>query len=358
LYFPEELASADAPPALVALPAAAAAASPACAFCVASPATLACGGCARRGYCGEACARADWSSGGQRHARWCALRCGEEGLEWAVRDCGAARGLGVVALVDIPEGARVLVDEALPRAHASLAEGPGGARRAAALALTPAENGGDLDVVFANNQYGGREGPVIGLRLSRVNHACDPSAAKVADDDLGVNVVCALRAIRAGEEVTISYLPCDDPSTDREPAAAREVLSGHYGILCPSDCRCRDERLAALMARARELDARVFALGGRCDTAGAVAAAEDLLALYDEARLPRLHMARARTLYDAFQVAVMRRARSAEAAGFLRRAREIHARSYHPESSAVTEYEELEGDPSRHGNFGAADEDD
>ena len=328
----------------------------ACAYClVAAPALSACGGCRRRAYCGAECARADWAAGGQRHCAWCALRAGEEGLEWAVRDCGAARGLGVVALADLPAGARVLVDEALPQGHASLAA-PGGARRAAALALTPADNGGDLDAVFLRNEYGGRDGPVIGLRLSRVNHDCDPNAMKVADDDRGVNVVVALRDIRAGEEVTIAYLPCDDPSTDREPDEARAILRQHWLIECPSACRCRDEALAARVARARALDARIFELGGRCDVAGAVAAAHELLALFDEAGLPRLHMARARTLFDAFQVAVMQRARAAEAAGFLRRALEIHARCFHPTSAGVADYERLARDPSQHANYGVAED--
>ena len=329
----------------------------ACAFCVApsAPASAACGGRARRAYCGAECARADWGefSGGQQHARWCALRCGEEGREWAVVDCGAERGLGVVALVDLPAGARVLVDKALLQSAAVLAEG--GARRAAALALTPVNNGGDLDAVFLRNEYGGRDGPVIGVRLSRVNHSCDPNAQKVADDDLGVNVVCALRSIRAGEEVTIAYLPCDDPTVEREPEEARAILLQHWGIACPADCRCRNEALAALVARARALDARILALGGRCDVGGAVAAAEELMSLYDEMGLSPLHMARARTLYDAFQVAVMNRARAPEAAAFLRRALDIHARCYHPDSSPVTDYERLVREPSSHANYGVAD---
>ena len=325
----------------------------ACAYCLADAAALACGGCGRRSYCGAACARADWRAGGQRHARWCALRCGEEGREWAVRDCGAARGLGVVALADLRAGARVLVDEALLQTHASLAEG-GGARRAAALQLTPA--GGGLDEIFANNEYGGREGPVIGLRLSRVNHSCAPNAQKVADDDAGVNVVSLLRDVRAGEEVTIAYLPCDDPSGDREPAASREILREHWGIECAADCRCRDEGLAARVAEARALDARIFELGGRCDVAGAVGAAQRLLALYDEMGLPPLHQARSRTLFDAFQVAVMDRARVEEAEAFLRLALDIHRQTYHPDSSAVTDYEVLLSDVTAHPNFGVAND--
>ena len=179
--------------------------------------------------------------------------------------------------------------------------------------------------------------PVIGLRLSRVNHSCEPNAQKIADDDLGVNVVSLLRDVRAGEEVTIAYLPCDDPSGDREPEEAREILRDHWGIECDALCRCRDEALAARVAEARALDARIFELGGRCDVAGAVAAAERLLALYDEMRLPPLHQARSRTLYDAFQVAVMDRDRARDAEAFLRAALDIHRAVYHPDSSAVTE---------------------
>ena len=329
-----------------------------CAYCLAAlevPST--CSACKRRSYCSRACQRADWlpgAAGGQGHKHWCALGCGEEGREWAVRLVGAGRGRGVVALADMAAGFRVLVDAALPLGHPCLAA-PAGARRAAALQLHPEEAGLGLEAKFEKNEYGSHEGPVVGLRLSRVNHGCDPNAAKVHDYEFGVNVVVALRRIRAGEEVLIAYLPADDPSEERGADEGRAILAGKWGVACPADCRCRDEALAERMEHARELDARIFALGGRCDVAGAVAAAEELLALYDAAGLSPLHMARARTLFDAFQVSVMQRARAAQAAAFLRRALAVHEQVYHPTNRSVTEYRDLASNPAKHKNFGVAD---
>ena len=327
-----------------------------CAYCLsalAEPKT--CSACKRRVYCSRECQKADWSfgaSGGQGHKHWCALRCGEEAREWAVRHISPERGRGVVMLSDVAAGARILVDAALHYGHPCLAAG-GGARRAAALDLVP-EGSNDLLSKFELNEYGSRDGPVIGLRLSRINSSCDPNAIKVQDDDFGVNVVVALRDIRAGEEVLLSYLPVDDCSVERSADESRSLLAAKWGVQCPADCRCHNAALAGLMARARELDARIFQLGGRCDVAGAVGAAKDLLSIYDEAGLRPLHMSRARTLFDAFQVCVMQKSRKDEAVRFLRGALEIHERIYHPNSSQVVQYKEFAASPERHKNYGVA----
>jgi hypothetical protein len=83
-----------------------------CAFCLnESPDTKTCSGCNKRAYCSVACQEKDWSPSGQGqgHKNWCKVACCEEDVDWKVQEV-PGKGLGLVALKDIPAMARVLVD--------------------------------------------------------------------------------------------------------------------------------------------------------------------------------------------------------------------------------------------------------
>ncbi len=83
-----------------------------CAFCLKeSPGMKTCSGCNKRAYCSVACQKKDWSPSGQGqgHKNWCKVSCCEEDVDWKVQEV-PGKGLGMVALKDIPAMARVVVD--------------------------------------------------------------------------------------------------------------------------------------------------------------------------------------------------------------------------------------------------------
>ena len=83
-----------------------------CAFCLKeSPSMKICSGCKKRAYCSVACQRKDWSpfGPGQGHKNWCQVSCCEEDVDWKVEEV-PGKGLGLIALRDIPASARVVVD--------------------------------------------------------------------------------------------------------------------------------------------------------------------------------------------------------------------------------------------------------
>jgi len=83
-----------------------------CAFCLKeSPGMKICSGCKKRAYCSVACQRKDWSTSeqGQGHKNWCQVSCCEEDVDWKVEEV-PGKGLGLIALKDIPALARVVVD--------------------------------------------------------------------------------------------------------------------------------------------------------------------------------------------------------------------------------------------------------
>jgi hypothetical protein len=81
-----------------------------CAFCLKeSPGMKTCSGCNKRAYCSVACQKKDWSPSGQGHKNWCKVACCEEDIDWKVQEV-PGKGLGLVALKDIPAMARVVVD--------------------------------------------------------------------------------------------------------------------------------------------------------------------------------------------------------------------------------------------------------
>ena len=70
-----------------------------------------CRGCHKRVYCSEACRSADWlpNGGGQGHANWCNIQCGEEDVDWCVAPI-PGKGLGLVAKRRLPALFRIMVE--------------------------------------------------------------------------------------------------------------------------------------------------------------------------------------------------------------------------------------------------------
>ena len=89
-----------------------------------------------------------------------------------------------------------------------------------------------------------------------INHDCKPNAGSIFDDGAQVLVIYALRDIQPGEEILICYIPFTrtDPS---RPTARFKSLTEAYrvrasmlfkeGIVCPSDCFCKDPLVLELV---------------------------------------------------------------------------------------------------------------
>lgn len=161
-------------------------------------------------------------------------------------------------------------------------------------------------------------------------------------------LVHAVRDIRGGEEITLSYVP-GGPSSNRQ-----EILKGHFGF----DCGCE---LCSSPPQERKRSDRNFEEAQKLDEAIGdskrvknmpdlvLAECHTLLKLYEEEkvmdlRLPRLY-------YDAFQICAMH-SDQARASVFAQRARELRLICEGEESVEAENLERLAKDPKRFENFG------
>ncbi|PVI06839.1 SET domain-containing protein [Periconia macrospinosa] len=114
-----------------------------------------------------------------------------------------------------------------------------------------------LGYIFRTNAY--NTGTDIGLfpRIARINHSCQPNAAYVWNERERKRVVYASRAIRAGEEISDSYIPLLIPREERKKRLER------YGFQCSCEaCLLRgkkgresDERRVEISTIFKELEA-------------------------------------------------------------------------------------------------------
>ena len=94
-----------------------------------------------------------------------------------------------------------------------------------------------------NNKQSGRLGKRIhgGINplFSMINHDCNPGATWYCPESAGAIEVAAIRAIKKGEEICVSYVDPRIPEAER-----RERIRAHVGKMC--ECgRCVQERDAA-----------------------------------------------------------------------------------------------------------------
>ena len=227
-----------------------------CAFCYkhcTSDALMTCSGCKKRKYCSSECQRKDWSDDpsarGQRHKVMCGLACGEEGDDWEVRYLNETKGYGLVALREFSRGQRILAERAIDR-------------KVVLNSLTPAEKvamddlmpkGGSLLDKLDTNALSTTEGTggAICVRLVRANHACVPNACHY-DEYKGIKLLVARTTIKAGEEITISYILWYNMQNECDATVLRDRLSKR-DIHCSPSCECRDPALISKLAEVQEL---------------------------------------------------------------------------------------------------------
>ena len=175
-----------------------------------------------------------------------------------IRDAGAGKGAGMFALKDIPAGGLILPENpaiiipapSFPRefgAYEALYEALPGYIRTDLLKManwkSPEEccreegiartNGTDVDLSFpdemngADARAGAREYGATFLKIDRCNHSCSPNAAHKWDVGRFASDLYALRDVRAGEEICITYTDITAPRQTR-----RAKLEKSYGFLC------------------------------------------------------------------------------------------------------------------------------
>jgi SET domain-containing protein len=74
---------------------------------------------------------------------------------------------------------------------------------------------------------------VLGLRLARVNHACNANASYVIDEKFKFGILYSECDIKAGQEITFSYESFKELLQKKSPQDIRETLKEKWSIDCP-----------------------------------------------------------------------------------------------------------------------------
>ena len=207
---------------------------------------------------------------------------------------------------------------------------------------------GNLFSKFYLNFLGSENDPSgLCIRMSRVNHSCQPNAYHFYIPNLKVKVLLCETRILKGEEVTISYV--DYMMSGRPFTFNSIILKEKYGIVCPPDCACKTTSFRELMERIRELDSAILRLGQLGKIKEALRFAKQFLDLQEEHKLDAVLTIR--TCYDFFQLAIANSKTLAEGVKKLKDAANIALRLFGPSSDLYIKYSSLAKNPSSHQNY-------
>jgi hypothetical protein len=221
-----------------------------------------CSKCKDETYCSKECQTQHWF---QSHKKWCGIPHGIEGRDWEVVHISSDKGMGVKALRPFEMDERIMVERMYPIREIVSSNG----LTNEVLKLSPSDSD-DLSLKYRINSIGSNDdrGSFGGLcvRMSRINHACDPSAVTYYDDGTKCMVLHASRKIAAGEEITISYTEFLDPTCGgyrSEYANHALNLADQYGIVCSAECACKGGAALDIKRRSVELEAEMIRLIGK-----------------------------------------------------------------------------------------------
>ena len=152
------------------------------------------------------------------------------------------KGLGVIALRDIPPFTRVMVDRGYTFDEAK--------NDPRFVDLHPKDDTG-LDKFMLNSAGLGEEFPgKVAYRISRVNHSCDPNTFFYVDDLHKASMLVSVKPIKVGEEICatsdilFNYKPRFGPTHPKDRLEYHwRTLRYFRNISCPSDCVCLDPSL-------------------------------------------------------------------------------------------------------------------
>lgn len=167
------------------------------------PYRLKCGKCLKRIYCSKECQVIDWKL--QSHKHWC-CKAGEIGYDYEIKPSDKYTGLGVFALRDFIEGEKIMAQrpinitnsqDLLPTQLNEIKK------------LEPSNSDLIADKFDFNALDCGKKiNPVLCLHASRINHQCPfvENCSHLWIKEHGIKIIYAKRDIKAGEELTISYI--------------------------------------------------------------------------------------------------------------------------------------------------------
>jgi hypothetical protein len=191
---------------------------------------------------------------------------------------------------------------------------------------------------------------ILCARIACANHDCDGNASHYYDETFNVKVLLSERDIQVGEEICISYTNFNDCSKSWTPESSRAILASKWDINCPGDCFCRQPQISQLLIRSKQLDEDIYTLASTtADSAAALRLVRELLSIHND--LHSSWISKARTYYDGFQVAIMRKSTLPEAKTFIDEVFAIKNSVLAPKSKEVKEAEKYAGNISLHRNY-------
>ncbi|KAM0322462.1 hypothetical protein ACHAQA_009531 [Verticillium albo-atrum] len=193
------------------------------------------------------------------------------------------KGVGLVANATIPTGTPLLSHPPVLLIHRTFFERPPATAQTSSLydqipALLPAatrrallrQMGGALQRIIATNAFQvdiDAGGPLdkahahhfgVFPEISRLNHDCRPNAAAWTGSTDLVHRAVAVRDVRPGEELSISYVDVLAPRAER-----RARMQGSWGFQCGCERCAHGAESDARLARIRALEARLGDIGAK-----------------------------------------------------------------------------------------------
>lgn len=222
--------------------------------------------------------------------------------------------------------------------------------------LSP-EAGTDLQKLKANAFTCRDAGPnVCGifLTMSRINNNCIGNCSRYYDNDQRLRHLVASRTIRAGEELSIAYLPVGsgDLMHAQTRAARNATLAVSYGFACSCQA-CTDPETAAKLDRIDRLFGDMHRLGTAMRLDAALQASKEQLQLMEDLQLDSGLMAFVCSYL--FQTAVLRNATMSAARLYATRCAEHAAAYYGINDEMAVQHREYASKPQLRDTYRMAD---
>lgn len=280
------------------------------------------------------------------HKHWCGI-AGEVDKDFEVRDTDTGKGKGIFALKDFAKNDKIMA-ERFAMSSDDYQTVPFGsvAVEAAILQLEPL-NTFDLKAKFHLNAMKCSEsGEMSGLfiNMSRINHDCLGNSEHFYVENHKVKILLASRDIRAGEEITFSYIG-DSPSMK-----SFLVMKWGFNCSCPT---CQNPFAQDMLQEVAALDKQIIQMGQNGNVPGAINAAKRLIWLYDQ--LGTCALMYSRTYYDLFSLNVCQRSTLNKAKEYIKRAYEAECAVYYPcaddACGSIEKYREYMENITSHHNY-------
>lgn len=276
------------------------------------------------------------------------------------------KGTGIVATQDIPKGTRIMAEKPLFIVPTNIMQR---GNEVVEQYITQKLKGLDKDQQRAflglHNCHGTKLSPFLGIsktnmlglgsppiggglfiEASRINHACKPNTQNSWNERIGRETIHAVRDIKKGEEITISYIGYFATYAERQSYLKDKFKFDCACELCslPPDQRmASDERLSII----HKLDQAILSAGSNVKLG--LGMVHGMLSLLEAEGMYNSQVYRA--YYDAFQMmaATDDKARAAE---LIRMALQ-HAKAVEGnDSETVKNFERLVTNPTRHMAWG------